>query len=76
MNNLLLEMWWTMSSKLEQAIERLGAVVDRLEAAPPVEASETVSQGASEAMKSEIVKIRSLVDDAMALIAKSDKGAG
>ena len=69
-------MWWTMSSKLEQAIERLGAAVDRLEAAPSVEASETVSQGASEAVRSEILKIRSLVDDAMALIAKSDKGAG
>ena len=65
-----------MSSKLEQAIERLGAVVDRLEAAQPVEASEAVSVGASEAVRTEIVKIRSLVDDAMALIAKSDKGAG
>ena len=69
-------MWWTMSSKLEQAIERLGAVVDRLEAEPPVKASEAVSEGASEAVRSEIVKIRSLVDDAMALIAKSNKGAG
>ena len=76
MNNLLLEMWWTMSSKLEQAIERLGAVVDRLEAEPPAKASEAVSEGASEAVRSEIVKIRSLVDDAMALIAKSNKGAG
>ena len=69
-------MWWTMSSKLKQAIERLGAVVDKLEVAssqPPVQ---DVSSAPSSEVKAEIVKIRGLVDDAMALIAKSDKGAG
>lgn len=78
-------MWWTMSSKLEQAIERLSAVVDTLEVLPQeaalAEASAAPDQNMpNQNMKAEIVKIRGLVDEAMAIIAKSDtisdKGAG
>ena len=78
-------MWWTMSSKLEQAIERLSAIVDTLETSPPEatprEASAQPDQNMPDQnVKAEIVKIRGLVDEAMAIIAKSDtindKGTG
>ena len=69
-------MGWTMSSKLKQAIERLGAVVDKLEVASSQSPVQEASSAPSSEIKAEIVKIRGLVDDAMALIAKSDKGAG
>ena len=74
-----------MSSKLEQAIERLSAIVDTLEVSPPEAPPREVSVAPDQNMPdqnmtAEIVKIRGLVDEAMAIIAKSDtisdKGAG
>lgn len=57
-----------MSSKLEQALMRLDTVVQALEKAPPPSAA---SPGDSK-IKEEIHAIRSLVDEAMTLLAQND----
>jgi hypothetical protein len=66
----------TMPSKLEQAMERLQAVVERLEITSQAPSENAVSPDSS-LMEAEILEIRNLVDKAMTLITKNtDTKAG
>jgi hypothetical protein len=61
-----------MSSRLEQAMQRLDAAVSALESqpapAPAAASSETASQTLDDGLKKEIADIRHLVDQALTMV--------
>ena len=67
-----------MSSRLEQAMQRLDAAVRALEAqpspAPAAESSVAAHHAADADLKKEIADIRHLVDQAMALVETQSHG--
>lgn len=66
-----------MSSRLEQAMKRLDAVVSRLEKWPPSSPAAADAPAASDpALKAEIAEIRALVDQAMTALDATSSESG